>query len=68
MTSPDLAHARWCKSTRSNNSVACVEVAQLDNGRAVRDSKNPDGPRLSFTRQEWASTAMPAAGPTATTE
>jgi hypothetical protein len=22
---------------------------------AVRDSKNPDGPRLTFTRDEWRS-------------
>jgi Domain of unknown function (DUF397) len=54
-TSPGLAHARWRKSIRSNNSVACVEVAQLGDDRAVRDSKDPDGPWLCFTRREWES-------------
>ncbi|MGH3918814.1 MAG: DUF397 domain-containing protein, partial [Pseudonocardiaceae bacterium] len=33
----------------------CVEVADLDGGaRAVRDSKNPTGPALTFTSAEWA--------------
>lgn len=32
---------------------ACVSVA-FDNGNAlVRDSKDPDGPALRFTRNEW---------------
>jgi len=31
-----------------------VEVADLpDGGAAVRDSKDPDGPKLVFTRAEW---------------
>ncbi|WP_405554367.1 DUF397 domain-containing protein [Streptomyces sp. NBC_01171] len=33
---------------------ACVEVAALpDGGRAVRDSKNPNGPVHFFNREEW---------------
>ncbi|ONH57851.1 DUF397 domain-containing protein [Frankia sp. CcI49] len=33
----------------------CVEVAILpDGGRAVRDSKNLDGPAQRFTATEWA--------------
>lgn len=54
--SPDeLAHAQWRKSSRSgSNGGACVEVADLTNGhRAVRDSKDPDGPTLIFTPAEW---------------
>jgi hypothetical protein len=48
-------HAVWRKSTRSGNDNACVEVADLDGGgRAVRDSKDPNGPVLSFTPAEWA--------------
>ena len=44
----------WRKSTRSGNSGACVEVADLsDGGRAVRDSKDKDGPVLRFTAREW---------------
>ncbi len=32
----------------------CVEVAALpDGGVAVRDSKDADGPALTFTRDEW---------------
>ncbi|MGH3934146.1 MAG: DUF397 domain-containing protein [Pseudonocardiaceae bacterium] len=50
----DLAPALWRKSTFSNNTGACVEVADLDHGgRAVRDSKNPTGPALVFTATEW---------------
>jgi hypothetical protein len=33
----------------------CVEVAELGNGhRAVRDSKDPAGPVLTFTAAAWA--------------
>jgi hypothetical protein len=42
----------WRKSTESLNGD-CVEVAPLPGGVAVRDSKNPDGPMLEFTRSEW---------------
>ena len=45
----------WRKSTRSNAQGACVEVADLpDGGACVRDSKNPSGAMLTFTRAEWA--------------
>jgi hypothetical protein len=48
----------WRKSTRSNGSGDCVEVATnlLDTtGRVlVRDSKNPDAAPLRFTEREWA--------------
>ncbi|BCJ46825.1 hypothetical protein GCM10010168_36530 [Actinoplanes ianthinogenes] len=50
----DRLTAVWRRSTRSY-SDNCVEVADLpDGGRAVRDSKNPDGPILFFTPSEWA--------------
>jgi hypothetical protein len=33
----------------------CVEVgADLDNGVVVRDSKDPDGPRLTFAAASWS--------------
>jgi hypothetical protein len=53
----DLSRAVWHKSTRSNGSGGnCVEVARnLPGVVAVRDSKNPDGPALIVSRDEWAS-------------
>ncbi len=45
---------RWRKSSRSYGSGDCVEVRAMNDGVGVRDSKDPDGPRLWFTRREWA--------------
>jgi len=42
----------WRKSKRCGN-AACVEVARVEDGYLVRDSKNPTGAVLSFTEQEW---------------
>jgi Domain of unknown function (DUF397) len=43
----------WHKSTRSNASGNCVELARLAGGElAVRNSRFPDGPALIFTREE----------------
>ncbi len=51
----DLTPATWRKSSFSNNTGACVEVADLPaGGRGVRDSKDPGGPALWFTGPEWA--------------
>jgi hypothetical protein len=50
----DLAPVTWRKSTFSNDTGACVEVAHLGGGRAVRDSKNPFGAVLTFTAAEWS--------------
>lgn len=45
---------RWFKSTYSNASQDCVEIAHFDGGRVgVRDSKNPTGPALAFTPAAW---------------
>lgn len=45
----------WHKSSRSGASNNCVEIALLSDGRvAMRDSKNPAGPVLTFTTTEWA--------------
>lgn len=51
----DLTGAVWRKSTRSgDNGGDCVEVAtNLSEVVAVRDSKDPTGPLLTFTAQAW---------------
>ncbi len=47
--------AQWRKSSYSGgNGGDCVEVAVLPGGgRAVRDSKDPDGAKLAFTADQW---------------
>ena len=40
----------WRKSSRSVGGGACVEVAD---GILVRDSTDPDGPRLAFGTSAW---------------
>lgn len=52
----DLTGAIWRKSSLSGNGGGnCVEVATNMPGIvAVRDSKDPDGPKLVFTHPEWA--------------
>jgi uncharacterized protein DUF397 len=61
----DLSRAEWRKSSRSaGNGGDCVEVARnLPGAVAVRDSKDPTGPKLVFTPDEWrAFTAGVTAG------
>ena len=56
----DLSRAEWRASAGSDTDGACVEVAVLPGSKegsehviAVRDSRNPDGPKLFFTPAEW---------------
>jgi hypothetical protein len=50
----DPSEAKWFKSSYSGADKACVEVAFLAKGHiGVRDSKNPTGPALTFTPDEW---------------
>lgn len=50
----DLTPALWRKSTFSNNTGECVEVAGRAGHHAVRDSKDPAGPVLTFTATDWS--------------
>ncbi|MFB4295650.1 DUF397 domain-containing protein [Actinomadura sp. NTSP31] len=45
----------WRKSSHSGgvNDEACVEVTDLGGRIAVRDSKNPEGPRLGFSADDF---------------
>ncbi|WP_427921141.1 DUF397 domain-containing protein [Streptomyces sp. cg40] len=44
----------WVKSSYSGNNGNCIEVAVLPGGgRALRDSKDPSGPVLTFTNAEF---------------
>jgi Domain of unknown function (DUF397). len=53
---PNFPNAVWFKSSRSGgNGGDCVEVANLDQVVAVRDSKQPDGGMLVFNCFEWVS-------------
>lgn len=46
---------KFTKSSFSAGGQCCVEVHQdPEGGVFVRDSKNPDGPQLWFTADEWA--------------
>ena len=44
----------WRKSTYSNGSSSCIETASQPGTVAVRDSKDPAGPRLAVPAASWA--------------
>jgi hypothetical protein len=50
----DLNRIEWRKASYSTgNGGACVEVGVGPHLVAVRDSKDPDGPRLAFSADAW---------------
>ena len=55
MSATELYGARWRKSSISNSQGACVELAEVGLDEfAVRNSRNPEGPALIYTRAEIA--------------
>ena len=54
MTAAASSRAAWRKSSHSGANGDCVEVARPAPGLiAIRDSKDPGGPRLAFTPGQW---------------
>ncbi|WP_399885867.1 DUF397 domain-containing protein [Streptomyces sp. BBFR51] len=51
----------WQKSTYSGDGSNCVEIATTPAAILVRDSKDPDGPRLALRPATWADFAPYAA-------
>ncbi|POM25848.1 hypothetical protein BTM25_02310 [Actinomadura rubteroloni] len=50
----DLNNLRWRKSSRSGqNGDHCIELATVPGTVAVRDSKDPEGPKLLVDRAEF---------------
>ncbi|MFI0407856.1 DUF397 domain-containing protein [Actinomadura sp. 3N508] len=55
MNAPKPSHARWRKSTYSGaHENECVEVADLNERIAIRDSKTPGAGHLTLSRQGFA--------------
>ncbi|GAB3806894.1 DUF397 domain-containing protein [Micromonospora zhanjiangensis] len=54
MDTDGTARVTWRKSTRSNGSGDCVEVADLAGTIGVRDSKNPEAGVLAFRPAPWS--------------
>ncbi|MEU8782210.1 DUF397 domain-containing protein [Streptomyces sp. Je 1-4] len=53
----------WTKSSYSGGNGACVEIAVPTAAAiAVRDSKDPDGPRLTFDNSSWRHFVSDVAG------
>jgi hypothetical protein len=47
-------HDPWIKAKLSGDQGSCVEMRHTDAGVDVRDSKDPNGPVLRFTKAEFA--------------
>jgi hypothetical protein len=56
----DLSNAEWHRSSLSDGTESCVEIATVPGSKegseyviALRNSDDPDGPALIFTPAEW---------------
>ncbi|MFI6286565.1 DUF397 domain-containing protein [Streptomyces sp. NPDC051018] len=52
---PAIPEDAWFTSSFSGaGATECVEAARLTEGAAVRDSKDPCGARIGFSRSAWS--------------
>lgn len=49
-----LVGIRWVKASASDALNDCVELAEVGESVAMRNSRDPEGPALIFTRSELA--------------
>ncbi|MFI0239751.1 DUF397 domain-containing protein [Streptomyces sp. NPDC016845] len=57
MLAPELGRVMWRKSTYSGGGSGggdCVEIAELSEDIAIRDSKDSNGNALRFGPESWA--------------
>jgi hypothetical protein len=54
LTVSELAGAVWRKSSHSGAGNDCVEIALVESGAGIRDSKNPQGSALVFGPTQWS--------------
>jgi hypothetical protein len=47
------SRTRWRRPARSGSNGNCVEIAATATTIAIRDSRDPHGPRLAFTPSQW---------------
>ncbi len=44
---------QWLRASFCSAGNGCVETARIGDTYAIRDGKDPDGPKLLFDRTEW---------------
>jgi hypothetical protein len=49
MSNLEINNLQWRKARRSANNGACVELAGANGVVAIRDSKDPEGPVLTYS-------------------
>ena len=55
-TPPSLGSLAW-RVAKNCDAGSCVKVARSSELVLIGDTKNPDGPVLSYTRAEWTAFA-----------
>ncbi|WP_242883549.1 DUF397 domain-containing protein [Actinomadura litoris] len=59
MSTQNLPDVQWRKSSRSGGQGGdCVEIADATSAILVRDSKDPNGPRLALAPTIWRAFAQ----------